>query len=224
MGVLYPEEPVGALSQPATVNPLWARQVATQMAAYPRQQLNTPQQALDLGAGLFGLVPGIGDAMGLAADVNRYRTEPESRTLPNFGLTAAGLLPFVPNMAAVKKFSPVLDESGKPQIFYHGTKSDFTDFRASGGEYGKGIYFSADPNTAGMYASRADGAGGENIRPVLLAMKNPYIAKTRDEVRALGPTKLKQMGYDGIIGIGPNGEKQYVVFDAEQIKSALQQE
>jgi hypothetical protein len=88
---------------PSFGNPLIARQVATQRAAYPRQQLTTPQQALDLGAGITSMVPGLGDAMGLAADLNRYRVEPESRTLPNFGLSALGLLPFVPPMSTITK-------------------------------------------------------------------------------------------------------------------------
>lgn len=92
-----------SLLGPVTANPMVARQVATQRAAYPRQQLETPQQALEFGAGITSLVPGIGDAMGLAADLNRYRTEPESRTLPNFGLTGLGLLPFVPGMTSMKK-------------------------------------------------------------------------------------------------------------------------
>lgn len=84
-------------------NPLIQRQIAAQRAAYPRQQLNTPQQALDLGAGLMGMVPGIGDAMGLAADLNRYKDDPSSRTWGNFGLTGLGLLPFVPSMTGIAK-------------------------------------------------------------------------------------------------------------------------
>jgi predicted GNAT family acetyltransferase len=102
-GVLYPEPEQGILNRRATVNPLLARQVAAQRAAYPRQQLNTPQQALDLGAGLLGVVPGVGDAMGLAADLNRYKDDPSSRTWGNFGLTGLGLLPFVPGMTGIAK-------------------------------------------------------------------------------------------------------------------------
>ena len=104
-GVLYPqqEETEGILNRPATVNPLIARQVAAQRAAYPRNILNTPQQALDFGAGIFGMVPGVGDAMGLASDLNRYREDPGSRTMGNFGLTGLGLLPLIPNMTNMVK-------------------------------------------------------------------------------------------------------------------------
>lgn len=46
-------------------------------------------------------VPGLSDAAGLAADYEMYRDEPESRTAVNYGLSAAGLLPFVPNAAGI---------------------------------------------------------------------------------------------------------------------------
>lgn len=77
------------------------RQAVAQRQANPRVIQETPQQALDLGAGLMSLVPGLGDALGLAADAHRYATEPESRTWGNVGLTAVGALPFVPPMAAI---------------------------------------------------------------------------------------------------------------------------
>lgn len=57
--------------------------------------------------GLGSMAPGIGDALGLANDVRMYATQPESRTLGNYGLSAFGLLPFVPSMAAVTKGAPL---------------------------------------------------------------------------------------------------------------------
>ena len=60
-GILYPEEA-------ATENPLFARQVQNYRRANNRPQLDSPQQALELGAGLMGPVPILGDLMGLAAD------------------------------------------------------------------------------------------------------------------------------------------------------------
>lgn len=41
-------------------------------------------------------IPVIGDVAGLANDVRHYWNEPETRTLKNYFLTGAGLLPFVP--------------------------------------------------------------------------------------------------------------------------------
>lgn len=53
---------------------------------------------LDRLATLSAPIPVVGDVAGLAADAHRYATEPESRTLGNFGLSALGALPFIPNM------------------------------------------------------------------------------------------------------------------------------
>jgi hypothetical protein len=46
------------------------------------------------------LVPVLGDLLGLGADINRYATDPESRTAGNFALSGLGMLPFVPAMTA----------------------------------------------------------------------------------------------------------------------------
>ena len=46
-------------------------------------------------------VPVLGDLLGLGADLNRYATDPESRTAGNFALSGLGMLPFVPNMAGM---------------------------------------------------------------------------------------------------------------------------
>src|SRR5687767_3158774 len=132
---------LGALAQEpeweraALVNPLMAMKAARQRAAYQRQTLDTPQQALDLGAGMLGMVPGIGDALGLAADLNRYKNEPESRNWFNFGLTGLGLLPFMPNMTV-----------------FHGSPHKFDKFdmsKVGTGEgaqaYGHGLYFAENP-------------------------------------------------------------------------------
>ena len=45
-------------------------------------------------------VPVLGDLLGLGADINRYATDPESRTAGNFALSGLGMLPFVPAMTA----------------------------------------------------------------------------------------------------------------------------
>ena len=56
-------------------------------------------------ATVAGLVPGIGqigDFAGLADDARLFYQNPEMRTPANFGLSALGLLPFVPSMGMVK--------------------------------------------------------------------------------------------------------------------------
>jgi hypothetical protein len=44
----------------------------------------------------------VGDAVGLMGDAAMYASDPSSRTIPNYLLSAAGLLPFVPAMAGGK--------------------------------------------------------------------------------------------------------------------------
>ena len=61
------------------------------------------QGILDTAAISLSPVPLLGDAVGLLADANRYVTDPRSRTPENYGLSAVGLLPFVPSMAGIVK-------------------------------------------------------------------------------------------------------------------------
>jgi hypothetical protein len=139
-GILASKSPQGILGA-ATANPALMRQFANQRSAYPRQQMDTPQKALDLGAGLLGMVPGIGDAMGLAADVHRYSTEPESRSMGNYGLSLLGLLPFMPGMTVFHGSPHKFDKFDSSKI---GTGEGFQ-------EYGVGHYFAENPAVADSY-------------------------------------------------------------------------
>ena len=71
--------------------------------ALPGGSLNpevNSQGILDGAALSTTAVPVLGDLLGLGADVNRYATDPESRTAGNFALSGLGMLPFVPAMTA----------------------------------------------------------------------------------------------------------------------------
>jgi len=57
--------------------------------------------------------PLLGDVTGLAADARTFIQEPESRTPANFGLSALGLLPFMPAMGTIKG----LDFKGQSKLF-----------------------------------------------------------------------------------------------------------
>jgi hypothetical protein len=73
--------------------------------AMPGGALNpevTPQGLLDSAALGTAPVPIVGDVLGLLADGKRLRDSPEERTLGNYGLSALGLLPFVPAMGTIK--------------------------------------------------------------------------------------------------------------------------
>lgn len=58
---------------------------------------------LDAAALITSPVPVVGDVTGLAADVDMYMRDPESRNIPNYILSAAGVVPFVPAASQVRK-------------------------------------------------------------------------------------------------------------------------
>ena len=74
---------------------------------------------LDAAAMSTMFVPGVGDVTGLAADVDMYMRDPESRNIPNYLLTAAGALPFLPAASQVRKGIKA----------YHGSPHDFPPVR-----------------------------------------------------------------------------------------------
>jgi hypothetical protein len=74
---------------------------------------------LDAAAIVTGGVPVVGDLTGLAADVDMYMRDPESRNIPNYLLTAAGVLPFLPAASQVRQGIKA----------YHGSPYDFPPVR-----------------------------------------------------------------------------------------------
>ena len=114
---------------------------------------------------------------------------------------------------------------------FHGTRSTnaifLTGFRPStGGEFGPGIYFTENENTAAFYALHV--ARGSEVPTVLslrIVLKRSYrVAKTdwiKLTERSTPKTvqrRLVKKGYDSIIGVGINGhEEQIVAFYPEQI-------
>jgi hypothetical protein len=79
----------------------------------------TPRDIVDIG---ISFIPGIGDAYGLYRDIETYIDDPESRTWANFGLTAAGMLPFIPGgMTKIirkgeKKLEDILEANPRTKI------------------------------------------------------------------------------------------------------------
>ena len=72
--------------------------------AMPGGALNpevTKQGLLDTAAVATTPVPVLGDLLGLAADVKRLKDNPQERTPMNIGLSALGVLPFVPSLAGM---------------------------------------------------------------------------------------------------------------------------
>lgn len=135
--------------------------------------------------------------------------------------------------------SEIVNEDGSPRVVYHGTMSDFTEFKpARVAELGAGYYFAETPQAAEKWAGgkikkREDGTfyregddGGKIIMPVYLSIQNPAsmedYARVKKELGEKASAKnitsaLREEGFDGIWEEG----KQIVAFDAEQIKSAI---
>jgi hypothetical protein len=151
-----------------------------------------------------------------------------------------------PQTEAFKKWfgnSKVVDESGDPLVVYHGTASDFTEFRRTrSGEFGPAIYTTDSAREAGEY-----GVGqqqpGVNIMPVYVSIKNPYNKSVdefwqefgRDDGDAAAVARAQAAGYDGVISKRPdvyydsvtrkfvdrgNTLTHYIAFSPSQIKSA----
>lgn len=80
----------------------------------------TPRRALDDSAVALSPVPVVGDVLGAASDAAMYYNEPEQRTLGNYGMSALGLLPFVPAAGVTRRigemdFDPRFDPRKKEQ-------------------------------------------------------------------------------------------------------------
>ena len=121
-------------------------------------------------ANMTAFVPGIGDAAGLLADAVMYRDNPKQRTLRNMGLTALGVLPFVPALASMGKATRNVPSGMGNQvgaITYHGSphrinnvtpdapygKFDLSKVGTGEGAqaYGHGVYLAENPNVARQY-------------------------------------------------------------------------
>lgn len=131
--------------------------------------------------------------------------------------------------------SKIVDEHGAPLIVYHGTMSEFSEFSMdffgegnSNADFGDGFYFTDQVEAANTYA---EGEGG-NVMPVYLRINNPATNKVMlsSEIQdviddGMGFEELsevlEEMGYDGVEFTHQDGNKEYVVFDPNQIKSAL---
>ena len=111
----------------------------------------------DLAAIITGMVPVLGDVLGLGADADMYMRDPESREFFNYVLSAAGLLPFVPSASQAKQGIKA----------YHGSPHDFDKFsteQIGTGEgaqaFGHGLYFAETEDVARNYR---DALGTQSI-------------------------------------------------------------
>ena len=141
------------------------------------------------------------------------------------------------HLAEVKgNVSKVVDENGEPLVVYHGTESDFFEFKhgkavGSGDKFGylgEAFYATNDEDVAQTY--------GDRVIPIFLNLKNPYVVNdpaftsphsagsfakslnvSTDKVSDL----LKSQGYDGVIAKDEDMDYiEYAAYNSNQIKSA----
>jgi hypothetical protein len=135
--------------------------------------------------------------------------------------------------------SAAITGDGEPVIFYHGTSDDIKDGfnldhpqRKDQGWLGVGVYAIDHPLGAKVYADIKAGRklAGQNIMPLFVAVKNPYIASFADRNRLKTESKdnikrftqyLIAQGFDGVILKHDNGVFEIVAFDSAQVKSAI---
>ena len=125
------------------------------------------QDYLDALATSTMLTPIAGDISGMAADINMYATDPDSRNWFNYLFTAAGILPFVPAASQVRKARKTarkLNETNAKlarakkagfntdATLYHGSSSTSPFSEFDPGRAGL-VYFSEDPGYAKSYAT-----------------------------------------------------------------------
>ena len=104
-------------------------------------------------------------------------------------------------------------ENGKPQVVYHGTNAEFTEFllgktRTDGSSFsaiGSGFYFASDRIVAGGYAnSQEENQEGGFILPVYLSIENPLIVDSTSLRTEFKNLELTEEQVREIITSAPN--------------------
>ncbi|KXZ74170.1 hypothetical protein AVENLUH5627_00105 [Acinetobacter venetianus] len=112
--------------------------------------------------------------------------------------------------------SQVLDENGEPKVVYHGTATEFNEFKQGHGLLGDGIYLTDSFDTADVYAN----IRGENgfVLPLFVNIRNAF--KTTGNVSRDEFVKATSSGkYQGIVHQFDNQE-YIVALEPNQVKMA----
>lgn len=125
-----------------------------------------------------------------------------------------------------KRKNPDIDLNG---VFFHGTRAPtIKQLKPSqSGEFGPGIYLTGNENTAWFYAKNVAGGSAEpRVLQVRVYANNPFVVKKVDWLRMTERStpravqnRLKEKGYDSIVGVSLNDyEYQVVVFDPADVE------
>lgn len=112
--------------------------------------------------------------------------------------------------------SQVLDENGEPKVVYHGTSTEFNEFRKGHGLLGDGIYLTDSFDTADMYAN----VRGENgfVLPLFVNIRNAF--KTTGNVSRDKVVEATRSGkYQGVVHHFDDHE-YIVALESNQVKMA----
>ena len=157
-----------------------------------------------------------------------------------FSRTASKPLPRV-QKALAQWFgdSQIRDEHGAPLVTYHGTAGDFSHFSkklrgavTETSDAKLGFWFSISPSRASSAALDAQNMteddAGANVMPCYLYMADPYesyesvyetLADPDETAKIIG--RARRAGHDGVVFYGGEGGTNFVVFEGNQVKSAL---
>lgn len=107
----------------------------------------------DLAAIITSSVPIVGDVLGLAADADMYFRDPQSRTLLNYLLSAAGIVPGVPAARMVDRMRRAKEQGFDVDTeLFHGSTHDIEEMRPDRlnpeGHFGAGYYTTTSPDDA----------------------------------------------------------------------------
>jgi|GEM_PF-889511 len=113
--------------------------------------------------------------------------------------------------------SQVLDENGEPKVVYHGTATEFNEFKQGHGLLGEGIYLTDSFDTADVYAN----IRGENgfVLPLFVNIRNAF--KTTGNVSRDKVVEATKSGkYQGVVHQFENHE-YIVALEPNQVKIAV---
>lgn len=98
--------------------------------------------------------------------------------------------------------SKVVDDKGRPQVVYHGTKDKFSEFKKEGNRYdsgylGAGFYFTNSRESAGNYSAWKSGKGQQKVMKVYLQIKNPLVLNSTNKPFLESVLNALGMPFDG---------------------------
>jgi len=108
-------------------------------ARVPKTRGQTTADILGAASLPMSAVPIAGDITGLAADAAMYAAYPEERTMGNYAMSAAGVLPFVPGVSALRALRDapsvnlIDDGKGKALIMSEGKQAGVIEYEINNG-------------------------------------------------------------------------------------------